>query len=162
MAPNNKKYEIADDLILEKDTVYDCDLKVSGNILGKDGNKYSLTVKGNISARNISAWNISAGNITADDISARNITAGNITAGDITAGDITAGDITAWDITAWGITAGDITAWDITAWGITADDISYYAVCWAYYNIKCKSIVGRREHARHFVLDGKVTVKRVD
>ena len=157
MAPNNKKYEIADDLILEKDTVYDCDLKVSGNILGKDGNKYSLTVKGNISARNISAWNISAGNITADDISARNITAGNITAGDITAGDITAGDITAGDIT-----AGDITAWDITAWGITADDISYYAVCWAYYNIKCKSIVGRREHARHFVLDGKVTVKRVD
>ena len=137
MAPNNKKYEIADDLILEKDTVYDCDLKVSGNILGKDGNKYSLTVKGNISARNISA---------------RNITAGNISAWNITAG----------DITAWGITAGDITAWDITAWGITADDISYYAVCWAYYNIKCKSIVGRREHARHFVLDGKVTVKRVD
>ena len=117
MAPNNKKYEIADDLILEKDTVYDCDLKVSGNILGKDGNKYSLTVKGNISAGNITAWNISA----------RNITAGNI-----------------------------------SAWNITADDISYYAVCWAYYNIKCKSIVGRREHARHFVLDGKVTVKRVD
>ena len=152
MAPNNKKYEIADDLILEKDTVYDCDLKVSGNILGKDGNKYSLTVKGNISARNISARNITAGNISA----------WNITAGNITAGNITAGDITAWDITAGNITAGDITAWDITAWGITADDISYYAVCWAYYNIKCKSIVGRREHARHFVLDGKVTVKRVD
>ena len=147
MAPNNKKYEIADDLILEKDTVYDCDLKVSGNILGKDGNKYSLTVKGNISARNISARNITAGNISAWNITARNITAGNISA---------------WNITAWGITAGDITAWDITAWGITADDISYYAVCWAYYNIKCKSIVGRREHARHFVLDGKVTVKRVD
>jgi hypothetical protein len=109
---------IQGDLILEDDTTFYESLKVKGNILGKDGNRFSLTVHGNITAGNITAWNITAGNITADDI-----TAGNITAMDIDAGDITAMDIDAGDITAMDIDAGDITALCINAWGIVAGDI---------------------------------------
>jgi hypothetical protein len=109
---------IQGDLILEDDTTFHEPLKVEGNILGKDGKRFSLTVHGNITAGNITARNITARNITADDI-----TAGNITAMDIDAGDITAMDIDAGDITAMDIDAGDITALCINAWGIVAGDI---------------------------------------
>ena len=50
-----------------------------------NGNRYNLTVNGNIKAIDIYAWDI-----TTKDISARNIRARNITAEDITAWDITA------------------------------------------------------------------------
>ena len=60
-----------------------------------------------------------------------------------------AGNIKAWDIKAWDINAGNI----------KARDINYYAVAFAYKNIKAKSIKGRRENSRHFVLDGKLEVK---
>ena len=114
---------------MDKDMEYEGDLIVKGNILGKDGNRYDLTVNGNIKA---------------GDITARNITARNIIAGDINAYDITANE--------------DIIAGDITARDISARDITYYAVCFAYYDIKCKSIIGTRNNARHFVLDGKIEV----
>jgi len=67
-------------------------------------------------------------------------------------------NISAGDISAWYISAGNISARDISAGDISAGDISYYAVCFAHQNIKCKSIEGRRENSRHFCLDGKVVV----
>ena len=82
------------------------------------------------------------------DIGAGIEVAGNIKAGNIKAGDIRAGDIHAGDIN-----AGNINAWDINAW-----DINYYAVAFAYKNIKCKKIQGRRENSKHFVLDGKIQI----
>jgi hypothetical protein len=100
----------------------------------------------------IKAWNINAG-----DIKARNIKAGDIKAWNINAGDINAGDIKAGDINAGDIKAGDIKAMDIKAW-----NINYYAVCFAYQSIKCRSIKGRRENAKHFVLDGEVELRERD
>lgn len=90
---------------------------------------FNLTVESHIIAYNIKANNIFA----------RNITAGNIDASDINAHNITARNIIAWD-------------------NINANDILYYAVCCAYENIKCKSIKGCRENAKHFCLDGKITI----
>ncbi|MBU2685522.1 MAG: hypothetical protein KKF27_19965, partial [Gammaproteobacteria bacterium] len=92
------------DLVLTKDTTFKESIKVEGDIRGKDGKRFNLTVKGNITARNIDAWNIDAGNIDAG-----NITAGNIDAWNITAMDIDAGNITAMDIDAGNIDAGNIT-----------------------------------------------------
>ena len=74
--------------------------------------------------------------------------------------DIDAKHIKAWNIDAWNIDAWDITAYDINAWDINTHNISYYAVCYAYNNIKCKSIKGRRKNAKHFVLDGKLEVEK--
>ena len=99
---------IKGDLILIEDYEKDDNLKVEGNIYGKDGIRY------NINARNIDAWNINARNINARNIDARNIDAGNII---------------------------------------------YYAVCFAYNNFKCKSIKGRRDNCKHFVLDGEIIIK---
>jgi len=126
-----------------------------------------IEVTGDIKAGDIKAWDIDARDIVARDIVAwdivaGNIKAGNIVAGDIVAGDIVAGDIVAWDIVAWDIEAGDIEAGDIDARDIVAGDISYYAVCFAYQNIKVKSITGRRQNAKHFVLDGKLEITKAD
>ena len=84
------------------------------------------------------------------------IVKGNITACDINACDINARDINAWDIKAWNINARDINAYNINA-----EDISYNAVCFAYNNIECISITGRRENHKHFVLDGKIIFKEM-
>ena len=83
----------------------------------------------------------------------------NIVAGNIIACKIKAHDIYTNEIIADEIIANDIHAHDIKAIDIKADDISYYAVCFAYYNIKCKSIKGRRHNSKHFVLDGKLEVE---
>ena len=53
-------------------------------------------------------------------------------------------NIRAFDINAQNIIAKNIIGWNIKAINITAQDISYYAVCYAYENIKCKSIKGMR------------------
>ena len=125
---------------------------------------FDLRIKSNIYAGHINAWDINAGYIKAWHIKAGNIDAGDINAGDIDAWDINAGNIDADDIKAgyidaWDIKAGNIDAWDINAGNIDADDISYYAVCVSYQNIKCKSITGRRENAKHICLDGKIILK---
>ncbi len=126
--------KIKGDFIMTEDLNIEEDLIVKGNIYGKGGARF------NINAWNITAWNINALNITALDITALDINARDINARNINAVDINAGDITAEDITAW--------------------DINYYAVCFAYNNIKCKSIKGRRENCKHFVLDGEVIIKK--
>lgn len=78
----------------------------------------------------------------------------NIIANDIHAKNIVAGDMDARDIKAGNITAGDISALDITA-----QDINFYAVCYAYKSIVCKSIRGGRKNSKYFTLDGEVIIK---
>ena len=58
------------------------------------------------------------------------------------------------------IQAWDIKAADIEARDIKANDISYYAVCFAYKSIICRSIKGRRDKSKHFVLDGTITINK--
>ena len=53
----------------------------------------------------------------------------------------------------------NINACDIKAFDINARNISYHAVCFAYNNIKCKSIEGERNNSRHFVLDGVLEIE---
>ena len=63
-----------------------------------------------------------------------------------------------FNISAWNISAtGNISAWNISAKGnISAENITYYAVCFAYRNIRCRTIKGQRANAKHFVLDGTI------
>ena len=119
---------------------------------------FDLDVKANIDAKDIKAWDIKAWYIIACNIDVYNINANNINVYNIDAIDINAHNIYALDIIAWDINVNDIYAVDIKANNIKANNISYYAVCFAYSSIKCKSIKGRRKNAKHFVLDGKLEV----
>jgi len=69
-----KTKTIKGNLILTKDTIFEGNLIVEGNIQGY----HNLKVNGNINARDITAWDIDAWNINA-----WNINAGNINACDI-------------------------------------------------------------------------------
>ena len=96
--------------------------------------------------------------IKAYDIKAYNIVVCNINALNIEAFDIIASNIQCEDINAFNITAFNINAGDIDANEIKARDISYWGVCFAYKNIICTSIKGRKENHKHFVLDGSIKV----
>lgn len=71
---------IKGNLILEKDTTYNESLIVEGSIIGKDGVRYNLTVRGDINC-----WNIVCGNIVCGNINCLDINCGNINCWDIEA-----------------------------------------------------------------------------
>ena len=56
------------------------------------------------------------------------------------------------------VNAGNINAWNIKAGDINAGDISFFAVAFAYFSFKCKSIVGRRINSKYFCLDKEVEI----
>ena len=150
-------------------TQAEIDADIKNYLLKYDGdiviNFDDAIIEGNINAwdinaGNIEAWDIKANNINANDIKAGIINANDINAWDINAGNINANDINANDIKAWDINAGNIEANDINAGIIKAWDIIYYAVCFAYQSITCKSIVGTRVKHRHFCLDSEINIKR--
>lgn len=137
--------------------VFDDDIKI----------KFDLDIESNINARNIDSFDIIANNIDARHINTMDIKAGKINTWNICARNIIASNINAWDICACDINANDIYALDIdaddiNAYNIKAMNINYYAVCFAYKNIKCKSIKGNRENCKHFVLDGKLIIEGED
>ena len=114
-------------LRIEDDVEFECNVDIEANI-----NAEHIHAAGNIKARDINAW----------DINARDINAVNINARDINAVDIN---------------ARDINARDINAWDIKARDISYRAFCDVYYDIKCRSIEGKREpHNEPICLEGQI------
>ena len=82
----------------------------------------------------------------------------NIYAWNIYGRNINALNINAKDIYVCYLNANDIKAHDISAASINARDINYYAICYAYENIKCKSIKGRKHNSKHFVLDGQIYI----
>lgn len=90
-----------------------------------------------------------------DDVS---ITFDCVINGDLYCRNLKAGCIKVLNIDAGNIDARNINAENIYAYNITAGDINYYAVCFVYKNITCTSIKGRRENAKHFCLDGKITI----
>ena len=137
------------------------DIETNTYIFKEDGEHIDLVIFNfdlNLDA-NIEVYNINACDIHVRDINARNIHANNIYANNINANHIKAHNIYALDIKVKNIIANDIAAGDINAWNIDACDISYWAVCFAYNSIKCKSITSKRENHKHFVLDGKLEVE---
>ena len=131
--------------------VLNFDLEVQANIEAKDIKGKDIMVQElnarDITAEDIEAWNIMARDIHTDDIFAS----------DMNIRDINARDIEALDISADNIEARDIGAKDIKATSIKARDIIYYALCFAYENITCRTIVAKRDNHKHFVLDGSIS-----
>lgn len=73
---------------------------------------------------------------------------------------IYAKDIDAGDIKAINIYARDIKAWNIIVYRfIKARNINYFAVCVAYEKIECSYIKGRRNFAKHFVLERTLEIE---
>ena len=69
---------IKGNLILEKDTIFNEDLTVEGNIIGTDGNRYNLTVKGDLDCRNLDCGNLDCGNLKCLNLDCRNLNCDNL------------------------------------------------------------------------------------
>ena len=134
-----------------------CNIKAN-NIKASDINVKDIKAC-NINVCDIHAENVDVLDITALVIDVCDIHAENIDALDIDALDIYALDIYAYNIVARNIKANDIKANNIDANNIEANNIIYYAVCFAYQNIKCKSIKGTRNNSKHFALDEDIEIK---
>lgn len=83
----------------------------------------------------------------------RDIAANNLNVRDINADDIIAHNIIAYNLYGWNLNVNNIDAWTIDA-----KDINYYAVCFAHDDIHCNSIKGRHPKAKHFCIDGEITI----
>ena len=114
--------------IMEKDEIINEDLKVEGNILGKNGEIFNLQVKGNLDCWNLNCCNLNCWDLKCYNLDCRNLNCCNLD-------------------------CCDLDCYDLDCW-----DLNFFAVCFAYDNIKCKSIKGRRENSRYFVLDGKIII----
>jgi hypothetical protein len=122
-----KTTRVEGDLLIKKDTVYEGNLVVNGNILGDSDIEHKLKVIGDLTVRDIKArleidvsGKLSAGNI---------LTKGNLTASEVHA----EGDIEAWNITASKIHAKNMigllimsthmSAWDINAFFVLCETL---------------------------------------
>jgi hypothetical protein len=149
--------------VFNDDVTFEFDLVVRSNINAQNINAKHINARYinalDIDAEDIDAWYINAGNINSGNIKSGDIKARHIKARYINTLDIDAEDIDAEDINACNINSWSIYSMDIYAHNINARDISYFAVCYAYDNITCTSIQGRKHNHKHFVLDGQITIK---
>ena len=104
-------------------------------------------INANIKCKNIYSKNGRRG-IKAYGINAHNLDVEDIKAHDLDVGDINARDL---DVT-------NIYARDLNVLNIKAHNINYYAVCFVHQNITCTSIKGQHPNAKHFCLDGGLTI----
>ena len=126
---------IKGDLILKKDTTFNEDLKVEGNIQGY----FNLKVCGNIDCWNIDCWNIDCRNIDCWNINCRNIGCGNIDC--------------------WNIDCLNIDCKNVVCGDINCGDINFYAIAIAYNSFKCKSWKARKNNHMIKCLDGEIEIK---
>lgn len=124
--------EIIGNWEMEKDEVIREDLKITGNITGKDGERYNLTIIGNFDGRDFNGGNFNGGNFDGWNFNGGNFDGLNFDGG------------------------------NFDGLNFNGNHINFYAVFFCYDSIKCKSIKARRENARCFVLDGNIEIDGVD
>jgi len=127
------------DLIMKEDLTFHEDLRVEGNIFGKDGERFDLNVKGNLNC-----GNLNCGNLYCWDLECRNLDCG---------------DLNCLNLDCWNVSCRNLDCWNLNCGNLSCRNCSYHAVAFAYNNIRCKSITGRRENCKEpFVLDGKIEI----
>jgi hypothetical protein len=114
--------------IMEKDEIIEDDLTVDGSIIGKDGKRFSLVVNGDLKC-----WDLDCFNLKCWDLDCHNLNCHNLD-------------------------CRELVCYNLDCWDLVCFNLSFYAVCFAYNNIFCKSISGRRENGRYFVLDGNIVI----
>lgn len=142
--------------------------KEGGSYIDRVVFKFELEVEANIDANiiealDIKAWDINAYSVYASDMNVRDIIATEIKADNIYAFDVNvdwliAKDVDVRDAKIDNLVCDNLIVNNIIAKDISAGRINYWALCFAYRSIKCKSIHGRRENAVHIALDKGVKV----
>ena len=65
-------------LIMKEDMIFNGDLKVEGNILGKNGNIFNLIVNGDLDCGNLTCKNLNCGDLNCRDLDCWNLNCRNL------------------------------------------------------------------------------------
>ena len=63
---------IKGNLIMKEDMIFNGDLKVEGKILGKNGDKYNLIVKGDLTCRDLDCLNLTCRDLNCGELKCLN------------------------------------------------------------------------------------------
>ena len=138
---------IKGNLILEKDTTFEEDLKVEGNILGKDGEKFNLVVKGNLNC-----WNLDC----------RDLNCWNLDCGNLNCGNLNCWNLNCLDLDCENLNCLDLNCLDLDCENLNCLDLDFHAIAIAYNSFKCKSWKARRDNHIIKCLDGEIEVTEED
>ena len=127
---------IKGNLIMKKDMIFNGDLKVEGNILGKNGNIFNLRVNGNLNCRNLNCRNLTC----------RNLDCWNLNC---------------WNLTCFDLNCGNLDCWDLDCVNLDCRNLEFYAIAIAYYSFKCKSWKATRKKFIIKCLDGEIEGKEL-
>jgi len=131
---------IKGNLILEKDTIFNEDLTVEGNIIGTDGNRYNLTVKGDLDCRNLDCGNLDCLDLDCLDLDCRNLDCGNLDCGNLK--------------------CLNLDCRNLNCDNLDCLNLSFYAFAITYNSFKCKSWKARRPNYIIKCLDGEIETNK--
>jgi len=118
-------------LIMKEDMIFNGDLKVEGNILGKNGNIFNLIVNGDLDCGNLTCKNLNCG------------------------------DLNCRDLDCWNLNCRNLNCRDLICMNLNCNDLNFYAIAIAYNSFKCKSWKARRKKFIIKCLDSKIKGKEL-
>ena len=111
---------------MEKDMTFNKDLKVEGNISGKDGERFNLKVHGDLNCRDLNCEDLNCDDLNCEDLNCENLDCLNLNCE------------------------------NLDCFNLNCRDLTFYAVAIAYKSFKCKTWKARRENHVIKCLDGKI------
>jgi len=117
---------------MEKDEIIEGNLIVEGNIFGKDGEKYNLIIRGDLNCYDLDCRNLNCLNLNCLNLNCLNLNCSNLD------------------------------CWNLDCLDLNCLDLNFWAVAFAYKNIKAKSIKSYRDNSRCFVLGGSIILNGKD
>jgi len=114
---------------MEEDMTFDGDLKVEGNIFGKDGRRHNLTVDGDLKCWDLKCWDLKCLNLNC------------------------------WNLKCWDLKCLNLNCWDLNCFDLNCWNLNFNAVAIAYHSFKCKSWKARRKNHIIKCLDGEIEIK---
>ena len=135
---------IKGNLILEKDTIFNESLTVEGNILGKGGVRYNLTVKGNLDCFDLDCFDLDC-----EDLNCWNLNCFDLDCWNLNCEDLNCEDLNCRNLNCFDLDCGDLNCWDL----------SFCAIAITYNSFKCKSWKSGRNNYIIKCLDGDIEIR---
>ena len=158
-------------LIMKEDMIFNGDLKVEGNILGKNGNIFNLIVNGDLDCGNLTCKNLNCGDLNCRDLDCWNLncrnlncldlTCKNLDCWDLTCKNLNCGDLNCRDLDCWNLNCRNLNCRDLICMNLNCNDLNFYAIAIAYNSFKCKSWKARRKKFIIKCLDGEIEGKEL-
>ena len=109
-------------------------------------------------------FDFNGGDFNGRDFNGRDFNGKNFNGRDFNGRDFNSWNSNGWNFDGWDFNGRDFNGWDFNGKNFNGrnfngENISYYGWFIVYEDIRCKSIIGRRENCFHKCLDGRLIIK---